>query len=190
MSPTKSITYLIIVLITVLGACTDNVSTVTTKSDIKPTPQQEKSIDRQISIVIKNMELDTQTANKFKPIYKTYKLEKFVENERVRRLVGDKDMETISDSDYKNFIVQSKKAKIKNHTLELAYVDRFMEILPIRKIGQLFLIEQKLQERLMANRRDDLQQDGGAGPQSPEAKAERQKKMIEIAKQKRKQQRK
>lgn len=180
-----------------LTACNDDTNNLSTTNSYKstvPTEQQEMAIDRQTNLVLKSLGLDSITESKFKPIYKKYRLEKFASNNKIGQLFGDKDPETMTDADYKDFIIESKQGRINSLDLEIKYIDQFDKVLSVRKVGQLFMIEQKMQERLLNIKREKTGQTGQGTSARPNSssrpnqeirKNQRQEKALERLKQNR-----
>jgi len=97
-------------------------------------------------IVAKTMELNTEEAALFWPVYKEYEAELTVLGDERLAIIKDyaANVDTLTDEKAKNLITRSIMLEGKEHALKTRYLDRFLAVLPAKVVARFFQVEARI----------------------------------------------
>jgi hypothetical protein len=113
--------------------------------------QMEKLKSQRIAFFTEKLELTPAEAEKFWPVYNAYSEEKEKMGYETRLLHKDlmTDFQSLSDEKVKNSMAQYVNLQNKEHELFLEYHQKFLKILPERKVLLLYITEIQFKQFLL-----------------------------------------
>ena len=122
-------------------------------------PQRDKQETRdrieamRISFITQRLDLSTEEAQKFWPVYNEYRKE-------LEQVLGNKeegphhhgpkpDIDKMSDSEVKTMMEEEMEKHAKLLTLRKNYFQKFQKVLPIKKVAKLYDAERDFQRQLI-----------------------------------------
>ena len=133
-----------------------------------PSPeQQEKFRSMKIAYYTEALELSSEEAEKFWPVFNEYEAKKNELHKARRTLFREymNDMESISDGEAEKMIDNYFEFQKKELAQEIEFYDRIREVLPPRKTMKLHLTEMRFREHMLKQLRGGNRPEGGKGQQ-------------------------
>lgn len=101
------------------------------------------------------LELSSQEARDFWPVYDEYEAEKEALKSQYKR---NRKIELLSDAEVENYLIQQFEFEEKQLAVKRKYFERFKEILPIRKVARLNKTERAFKQKLLQLMKERRQQ--------------------------------
>jgi len=124
----------------------------------KPRPSREKIEAHKIAFITSELDLSTEEAQVFWPIFNEYEKEKkAIRKERKQ----EANLDELSDAQADEMIKEHLENKSRNLELETQYVEKFKDVLPSKKVLKLMIIDRKFKEEVLKDlqRRLDRRQE-------------------------------
>ncbi len=106
-----------------------------------------------ISFITQRLDLSPEEAQKFWPVYNQYRkeLEKLIGGEEERELnhKPKPNLDAMSDSEIKKMMEVEMTRQENVLALRRLYLDKFLEVLPVKKVARLFEAERDFQRQLI-----------------------------------------
>lgn len=114
-------------------------------------PAKERVDALKISFITKELDLSPEEAQQFWPVYNQYqtKLEAIREERDASIPRGPNALDNLSDQQLESAMEQMFAYEQQELDLKRTYHDRFLDILPIRKVGRLHMAEQRFKLMLL-----------------------------------------
>ena len=137
----------------------------------EPKPNREEMLEKirtqKIAFITSKVELTSEEAKMFWPIYNEYEAELKKINELKRQNIKKaKGVDNLSDSDAKNITANYFKYQQQELDVKIKYNSKFSQILSDKKVMKLYIAERRFKERLYEEIQNRRKQDRGSG-QSP-----------------------
>jgi Spy/CpxP family protein refolding chaperone len=138
----------------------------------KPTKEEmaakrEKIEAAKVGFITQELNLTTEEAQKFWPIYNKYKEERHnLMGDRHKEDEDRKKIDDMSDSEIEAMLNDRMDKKAKILELDKKYLAEFKKVLPIKKVAKLYKAEHKF-KREMLQKFKQHKQGGPSGPQPP-----------------------
>ncbi|UCF36001.1 MAG: hypothetical protein JSU96_14425 [Acidobacteriota bacterium] len=99
-----------------------------------------------LDIVSKNLELTAEEEERFWGLYRTYRRDMSKLGDRAADLIGQyaRNWGDVSEELAEKLVRDYLQVQVEQHQMKMAYIDRFKEVLPNKKIFRLYQIENKL----------------------------------------------
>jgi len=131
-----------------------------------PGMKQEKIEAMKVGFITQKLDLSTEEAQKFWPVYNKYQDELKVIRESRRNDIEGKSMETMSDKDVEKLIDNELQRRQQEVDLIKKYTVELKKVIPTRKVALLMRLEEDFKrevlKRIQENRGD---KPGGGGQQ-------------------------
>jgi len=133
----------------------------------KPHPKKEKIKAMKIAFITEKLDLTSDEAQKFWPVYNQYDDQKeviFKEKREMRK--AQKEASELSDGEIEQKILTHFELEQKQLDLEKAYYSKFKAVLPVKKVGKLYVAEDAFKRELLRKMKDQ-RQEGNHHPVHP-----------------------
>lgn len=117
-----------------------------TLSQVKAQQGKERIEAFKAAFFTEQLELSTEEARNFWPVYDEYEAEKDVLKKQYERR---RKIELLSDVEVEEYLIQQFEFEDKQLVLKRKYFERFKEILPIRKVARLNKTERAFKQKLL-----------------------------------------
>jgi len=127
-----------ILLLLLLGITSTNILLFAQRDD-KRKAEFEQFKEKRVAFITKAMDLSTDEANAFWPLYNELQEKKFELNQQLKKAIyefakSEKAGKTHSESEYKDMVNLTAQFKINDANLEEEYIDKFSKIISYEKI--------------------------------------------------------
>ncbi len=120
-----------------------------------PPPMDEDKIEAlRVAFLTKYLDLSTEEAQKFWPVYNSMQKELDVVKEKERDLRKGKKVEEMSDEELNKMITQHFDNEQKLLDIKKKYLDEFRKVLPLKKVALLADAESEFKREVMKHARD------------------------------------
>jgi len=128
-------------------------------------PSNERVEALKISFITQELDLSPEEAQKFWPVYNEFqaKLDVIREERNSSMPRVPREFDNLSDKQLAASMEQMFALEQQELNLKREYHARFMDILPIRKVGQLYLAEQRFKIKLLNEIKKRKENGPGAG---------------------------
>ncbi len=140
---------------------------VTGKSDVnaqRGERRQQLIESEKVAFFTSKLDLDTQEAEKFWPLYNDYssRIKRIRDQKRSskRYIVNNKD--NVTDKEYGEMADKYVELTMKEAQLMKDYHTKFLQILPVKKVAKLYIAEDQFKAFLLKKLRQNRQQKGRA----------------------------
>ena len=129
------------------------ISLVSVKAQEAKENRREKMEALKISFITEKLELTTEEAKNFWPIYNDYNsAKKEIKKEKPK---GKKpNFDEMTDAEVENFIDSKTQELKKLMDLKILYIEKFKKVLPIKKVAKLLGIERDFKREVLKKMRE------------------------------------
>lgn len=117
-------------------------------------PRKEKIETYKIAFITQKLNLTSQEAQQFWPIYNEYADKLEVNRKNYRQTAKKANVETMTDKEAEEFLSAEYNMKQKELDLYKEYYDKFKKVLPIKKVALLRQTEEEFKRELIKNIRE------------------------------------
>jgi Spy/CpxP family protein refolding chaperone len=118
----------------------------------KERPSKEKINSLKIAYITEKLELTSDEAQKFWPIYNEFETKKdllFAEKRQLRKVKKENVDENLSDEEIEKSITSKFKIEQKELDLDKEYFSNFKEVLPLTKVNKLYHAQEQFKKELL-----------------------------------------
>ncbi len=120
----------------------------------QPNHEEIKRIEAmKIGYLTKNLNLTTEQAEKFWPLYNAYQNEEKTIRRQIHQLMRNKPHEK-SDAEMKEALEKGLSLKQKKLDLEKKYLDKFLGVISAKQVGALYRAEREFKHQMFRELRD------------------------------------
>ncbi|MBX7094234.1 MAG: hypothetical protein K1X56_05895 [Flavobacteriales bacterium] len=120
----------------------------------EPENKKEKMEAAKIAFITKELELTTEEAQKFWPVYNQREAESDAVRKEMRAKMKGKKIEEMSDAEVEKSMDEMLALKQKELDIEKKYNTEFKKVLPVKKVAKLHMAERKFKEEVMKEWKD------------------------------------
>jgi len=128
-------------------------------------PSGERVEALKVAFITRQLNLNTNEAKVFWPVYDSYQEEKkeILRNQRVEKLMAVENFRDMSDEEMEKTLDKMMELKMLEAKLDLKYYDKFKKVLPIRKVAKLYRAEKKFTRMLLQGLQNNRANNGRRG---------------------------
>ena len=130
----------------------------------QPEDRSEKIEAAKIAFITKELELTTEEAQKFWPVYNEREAEQKKIRQEMRDLKKDKKMEELSDDEAMKIMDAMLNLRQKEVDIDKKYHSEFLKVLPVKKVAKLYQAEHKFKKEVMKQWKENNQHPQKQGP--------------------------
>lgn len=120
------------------------------------TPKKERVEALKVAFITEKLQLTAKEAQVFWPVYNEFeeKLELSRKSRRKDAQVAMEAIDKLSDKEVENFIEAEFSQRQKELDIQKEYHEKFKKVLPLKKVGKLYLAEQEFKRQLLKKIKD------------------------------------
>jgi len=134
-----------------------------TISAARDTAKERKFEELRNQILIEKLALTEKEQTTFLPLYKEYKDQEKALIKKIRRIMRNAEKEGITEDEARKSLTRLKKLNQQKATLYKTYTDKFLTVLPAKKVVKLYAVEREIRKILM----NKIKGRKGKGPSKP-----------------------
>ena len=138
-------------LILILALICCSTTFIVAQTQQKKPFSHEEFCKRQKEFITKHAKLTPEEAEKFFPLFFELQKNKWEINKEARKRVKKEQGQQLADEDYNKLVNEIADAKIEIAKLEKSYIEKYLKIIPARKILDVQRAEDRFQREIIKN---------------------------------------